>query len=133
MKPLKKCMCLLMVVGLLMYMATPALAAMVYGIYGMIYRSSIQSDNYIYSQTSVSQNPDRAYLLTYCDFSDGFHVFPTVSSQSERRATSYSVYLPIPAVEGEYYPDYYWCVHEVRGGTESPTAYAERTEGDLSY
>lgn len=92
------------------------------GIYGIVSGRSSQdtnNPNLLNTTTTVSQNPDRAYLRTTVDFQKGLDTLTTLSSRNTvRGATRYDHGFPIYfTIEGK--PTKARVAHQVLGGRQS--------------
>lgn len=133
MKKMLSPVCMLIALLLCFSMAVPVYAASIYGIYISLYGSySVPELNTcLETITTVKVNPDRAFLVTTVEFSNGLYSMGESSEQSGRSATSFSYDFPIPLVGG--LPNYVYTCHEVRGGTSSPEAFAYHREGPVDF
>lgn len=96
------------------------------GIYGTISGRSSQDSNDLNlfnTTTSVSRNPDDAYLKTTVDFQNELHTLTTLSSRNTvRGATRYDHGFPIYfTIEGK--PTKARVAHQVLGGRQSVAGY----------
>lgn len=103
------------------------------GIYGTISGRSSQDSNDLNlfnTTTSVSRNPDRAYLTTTADFRNGISEITKLSSQSAVGVTQYTHSFPIYfTIEGK--PNKAYVAHCVQGGTQAETGYAFYTTSNI--
>lgn len=96
------------------------------GIYGTISGRSSQDSNDLNlfnTTTSVSQNPDLAYLRTSVDFQNELKTLTKLNSMNTvRGATRYDHGFPIQfTIEGR--PTQARVAHQVLGGTQAPKGY----------
>ena len=96
------------------------------GIYGIVSGRSSQDSNDLNlfnTTTTVSQNPDRAYLRTSVDFQNELKTLTTLNSMNTvRGATRYDHGFPIQfTIEGR--PTQARVAHQVLGGTQSVAGY----------
>lgn len=95
------------------------------GIYGIVSGRSSQDSNDLNlfnTTTRVSQNPDRAYLMTTVEFKNESSSLTELSSRSVTGVTQYNHSFPIHfTVAGR--PTYAITAHEVRGGSQAERGY----------
>lgn len=134
MKIFHKVICLILVVAICMTMVISASAkvglnAVSAGIYGTLSCSSKQNDAAIYGKTTVTTNPDSAYLLVKYTFNLTTDYQYDVTGTSTRGVTSFEYTRDFSVYPSDALPIYVYFCGEVRGGSQSPTAYVTTTLG----
>ena len=93
------------------------------GIYLSVGGTCVQSERILYgidTTTYVRKNPDRAYLVTTIQFSDGLASSDEMIAQSDRDVTEFEATFGIADINGDT-PIGVYSAHEVRGGTSEQT------------
>lgn len=132
MKTLKKTLAIFFVIAFCISMAVSVSAALnqaTAGIYGTLTCRSYQSGMGFYGNTTVTTNPDNAYLLVKYTFNleSGTQINSTGTSQ--RSVTSYEYTRSFQHTTDDGVPTYVQYCGEVRGGSQSPSAYVTKTIG----
>ena len=104
------------------------------GIYGKIHGSSSESTSETYmvnTTTTISRNPDTAYLLVEADFCNGSQTIHATDERSSRGVLSFSVGFPI-FFDIQEIPEYAYFAHNVRGGSQSESGFVCYTSVDVT-
>ena len=117
------CTIMAMSVNALSLTAVPA------GIYGTLDCYCTQRNSNIYSKTTVTTNPDNAYLRVKYVFNTSTNTQTQSSSSSSRGVTLFEHNKDLSVYAPDARPIYVQYCGEVRGGSQSPSAYVTRTVG----
>lgn len=93
--------------------------------------SSSQSGTKVATTTTVTRNPDNAYLRTEIEFKNGVTSIGADAQQSARGVKTLSADFHIYFALGVE-PNKAYCAHNVQGGTQSPVGYAVYTSVGIS-
>ena len=133
MKNSRKVLCLVMAVLFCMTMAITVSASSNSrgaGIYGTISGSIRQNGGNLITSTTITKNPDSAYLAVRIQLSDGTVYTAATYSESSRDVTSYPYTWPMRYAYDQL-PVCAFCTHGVQGGNQSGSAYAVYTSVSL--
>lgn len=130
MKFTRRILLFIMVLSICMSMVlTVSAATKSAGIYGVLTSRSYQSGTNIYGETTVTENPDNAYLLVKFTINNNSGATNNYNGTSSKGVTLYTYTKYYTTYSPETIPIYVYYCGEVRGGSQSPSAYVTSTAG----
>lgn len=132
MKNVRRIISMMLVIALCMSIAVTAMAASTIkaaGIYGTLTCTSQKSGTDIYGKTTVTTNPDNAFLMVKYTFNLSGGTQIDSNGTSKRGVTSFEYIRSYLNYTTDGVPTYVYFSGEVRGGSQSPTAYVTTTRG----
>lgn len=132
MKTVRRLIALMLIIVLCMSIAITASAAVSSkeaGIYGTLSCTSQKRGTDIYGKTTVTTNPDNAYLLVKYTINLSGGTQTKTNGTSQRGVTSFEYIRSYLNYTTDGVPTYVQFCGEVRGGSQSPSAYVTTTRG----
>jgi hypothetical protein len=115
----------LLLCGSLAFNASAASKSAHAGIYGILKGTAtpVTRSTLLPTTTTITQNPDNAYLVVLAEVTNGVRVLDNLEYHSARGVTSFNVSIPVYAYN-DYDTIYVHMGHGVQGGTQAPGGYS---------